>query len=143
MTVTIKKIVILPIPKREEARFIMDAVLKRIEPVRESIDMYGSKYEHDTPWSSKYLCDAKFYLYRVRIGAIGRINTCEDAIKLGCVRKVASNTYHFTSMALYHVFRMARSVEREVWYTRKLELWLKNLKDNAVSWNRFMEYYDL
>ncbi len=143
MAVTIKKIVVLPFSKREEAHFIMDAVLKRIKPISKRIDKYGNKYNHDTPWLYKYLCDPKFYLYRVKIGAIGRINTCKDAIELGCVRKVPVSTYHFTSMALYHVFRIARTMRREIDYVRKLELWIENLSKNEVPWNRFMEYYDL
>ncbi len=143
MAVTIKKIVVLPFSKGEEVRYIMRTVLERIKPIRERLDKYGSSYKHDTPWTSKYLCDPKFYLYRVRIGAIGRITTCEHAIELGTVPKMAANTYHFTSMALYRVFRVARAVQVEVFYTRKLEEAIANMMKNKVSWNRFMEYYDL
>ncbi len=140
MTAIITKVKVLPVPAREEKRFMKDLVLDRISAVKAHIDSYGKEYEHENPWCEAYLGDPKFYLYRIKIGAIGRVNTCSDAIDLGIMHRVVTKSYHFTSMALYFVFRIARETQREIHYTKKLEGWINNLLSNKQAWNRFMNY---
>lgn len=137
------KINLLPVPEREEVRYLTDEVLGELGKVREIMDEYGIKYDHDTPWKQAYVGDAKFYLYRVRIGTIGRINTCRDAVVLAMASKTRALSHHFTSMGLYWIFRYAREKKREYSYLKKLNGWLNRyLQDRSGrhEHSRFINY---
>lgn len=142
MAVKIKKIRIIPVAENSEVPYFTQQLLEYLGPAREMIDKYGANYEHDTPWEENFLHDPKFYLYRVRIGAIGRVKTCEDAIRLGLIYRLPCHSYHFVSMALYLVFRVARQERRKVVYTKQMEKWINDLLSGAVPNTRFMEIYN-
>lgn len=143
MSVKIKKINLIPVSSNQEINYLLDKVMKDLKDLRVVIDRYGEKYDHDTPWKKAYLSDSKFYLYRVQIGAIGRINTCEDAARLGLVAKMPAKTNHFTSNALYYVYRIARQYRRQLLYIKKLNGWLNSFLDGTNVNSRFLEIYNM
>jgi hypothetical protein len=146
MSNRIHKINLLPVPSREETRHLIDGLLGNLGKAVQIMDEYGEQYDHETPWRQAYVADAKFYLYRVRIGAIGRINTCRDAVTLGICSKTRALSHHFTSVGLYYMFRYARQEQKKYSYLKKLNTWLNNyLQDrNGKSANsRFMVYNHL
>ena len=142
MSKQILKINLLPVPQREEVRYLIDEILSQLGKARDIMDEYGAEYDHDTPWKQAFVGDAKFYLYRVRIGAIGRINTCRDAVILGVTSKTRALCHHFTSVGLYWVFRYARQETRKYFYLKKLDKWMNNyLQDRRSHENsRFINY---
>jgi len=143
MTSRIHKINLLPVPKRHETRYLIDEILDSLGKAVQIMDEYGEQYDHDAPWNSKYTTDAKFYLYRVRIGAIGRINTCRDAVTLGVCCKTRALSHHFTSVGLYCMFRYARQWTRKYAYLIKLNSWMNNYlqdREGKHANSRFMIY---
>ena len=143
MTVKTVKINLLPVSKERETEYLLGVVMRKVSGIRKIIDDWGKRYEHEIPWEENFLKDPKFYLYRVRIGAIGRINSCKNAAQLGLIAKIPAKTGHFTSVALYLVYRIARQTRREYIYLKKLnnymEVWLgekSDIYDNA----RFINY---
>jgi hypothetical protein len=143
MSKRILKINLLPVAERSEVQYLIDTVLEDIGKAREIMDEYGAQYDHETPWRQAYVADAKFYLYRVRIGAIGRINTCRDAVTLGIAAKTRALSHHFTSSGLYWLFRFAREQQRKYFYRKKLQGWLSNMLKDQRGRNdnsRFINY---
>lgn len=143
MSKRIVKINLLPVAERSEVGYLVDLVLKELGSAREIMDKYGVEYDHETPWKPEYATDAKFYLYRVRIGAIGRINTCRDAVTLGITSKTRALCHHFTSSGMYYVFRYARQQQRKYFYLKKLQGWLTNYLKDVRGRNensRFINY---
>lgn len=131
---------IIPVTPEGEVQFIVENVLKYFGETVKLLDDYGKRYVHEVPWKKAYMVDPSFYLKRVSIGAIGRVNNCSDAALLGAGSKVACTTHHFTSKALYYVFRTARQRRRETLYIKKLEKWVSTLLDNRAGHNSFMNY---
>lgn len=143
MSSTIRKVNIIPVSDGELREYLKDEVLKIITPVRKLIDDYGSKYEHEAPWKKAYFKSPKFFLYRVSIGAVGRITNCEDAIHLGLTAKVSASSRHFVSMAHYYVYRIARQRCREYLYAKNLERWLNTFINDRQANSRFMTFHEL
>lgn len=143
MSAKILKINLLPVPRREEVHYLVDEVLRELGKACEIMDKYGIEYDHDTPWKQAYVGDAKFYLYRVRIGTIGRLNTCQDAATLAIASEARALSHHFTSMGLYWIFRYAREMKRKYFYLKKLDGWLNRyLQDRSGrhEHSRFINY---
>lgn len=139
MSVIIKKVKILSFSEEQALSFLLKDIMIRLGSSVQILDNYGADYDHSEPWKKSYFSDPKFYLYRVRIGAIGRLCTCEDAIRLGLTAKIPAQSYHFVSMALYYVYRVARQVYREYQYIRKVEKWLNVMLEGRQANSRFME----
>jgi hypothetical protein len=118
------KVRIIPVTSESEVAWLVKLVTTELAAVIPTLDAVGRSYDHEVPWATRYLADAKGYLKRVQIGAIGRINTCEAAIQLGVINKIPAKSHHFTSMGLYYVFRIARQKRRAVVYVKELEKWL-------------------
>jgi len=140
MSVTITKVSIVPVSEDQEVNYYLSRIFKLLGNVRKLIDEYGAKYDHETPWDDSYLEDPTFFLYRAKISAVGRINSCESAARLGLLTKTPADTCHFTSMALYYVFRIARQMKREHGYAKKLEKWMNGFIVDRNSDSRFLEY---
>jgi len=140
MSKKIHKINLLPVAERSEVGYLVDLILSEIGKAREIMDEYGSKYDHDVPWKQAYVGDAKFYLYRVKIGAIGRISTCRDAVTLGVATKTRALSHHFTSSGLYYLFRYARQQQRKYVYLKKLQGWLTNFLKGDNENSYFINY---
>ena len=104
------------------------------------LDMLGKRYDHETPWCDKFLKEPKAYLKRVDIGAIGRINTTVDVIKLAVTTGSPAKSRHFTSTGLYYLFRYARQARRQLLYTKDLEKWCNTIAANRGSAHLFMNY---
>jgi len=136
----VTKIRIIPVSTDSEANWITNEILKFIGAARKLLDDAGKNYEHDVPWNDNYLQQPKQYLSRVMIGAIGRINNCESAVKLGLYAKIPARSRHFTSMGLYYVYRMARQRRRDLLYAKKLEVWLNTYLSNKNSPHLFSNY---
>jgi len=137
------KVNLIPVRKNQEVGYLLDQTLKLIAPIRKLIDDYGSQYIHETPWNKKFLEDPKFYLYRAKLGIVGRITNCEDAIRLGLVAKIPAQSCHFTCMALYHIYRIARQQRRQFLYLKQLNVWMNNfIQDKNVN-SRFLSTYNL
>jgi len=132
------KITRVDLPLAEE----LDKILK---PVIQLLDDYGSNYEHENPWKPEYTVDAEYYLYRVRLGAIGRIQTCEDAILLGFTASANACPVHFVSIGHYHIYRIARTTCRRSKYIKQVEKFVNVLvgpKSRMYENNYFMSYTD-
>ena len=127
-----EKVRIIPVKETSEVSWLITKIKKEFKDIIPIIDKLGRKYDHEIPWCDRFLADAKNALKRVTIGAIGRVNTCEDAIKLGVINKIPAKTHHFTSTALYYMFRIARQKRREVTYIKDLERWLNFLQKGGV-----------
>ncbi len=113
---------LIPVVPQDEFEYLVDAVKKYLGPaVIRILDGYSERYKHEVPWKNPFLKDLKFYLYRVTIGSIGRIQNCDCAIRLGLMKKVPAKTNHFTSTTLYYVFRVARQARSQFVYLKKLE----------------------
>ncbi len=140
------KIVVIPVSKDYEEDYLFDMVFKLLEPGIKTVNAYGINYTHENPWTDEHIWSAKIIeeaVYGVGIGAIGRINTCENAIRLGLKPKVLVTSKCFTSMALYYVFRVARLVQREFVYTKNFEQWINNWISEKVVNSRMIEYEGL
>ena len=131
---------LMPVAKASEVAHLTKLVLDRLRPIVGIFDSYGKNYDHEEPWKRKYAEDAKFWLYRVDIGAVGRINTVEDAVHLGVTSKVPAKTRYFTSAALYFVWRIAKQQRRQYEYVRHLNDWTNNHLNKKVPNSRFLEY---
>lgn len=142
MSNTITQINLLPVSRREEVEYLKREVLKMIKPMQKVVDDYGAKYKHDTPWQDAYSLQPQFYLYRVTIGAVGRVNSCAAAVQLGLVGRTPAKSHHFTSMALYYVFRLARQTRRRYLYLKQLDKWLQSFIAEKNANSRFLEYND-
>lgn len=134
------KINLMPVAKDSEVDYLISLVLEKLRPVVPIFNSYGKRYDHEEPWKQEYADDAKFWLYRVTIGAIGRINTVEDAIHLGVKSKTPAKSRNFTSVALYYVWRIAKQQRRQYEYIRGLNKWTNNYMNKRVPNSRFMEY---
>lgn len=146
MSVKVTKVNLLPVSSEQEIDYLLELVLKRVKPARKLIDDWGENYEHEIPWESAFLGDPKFYLYRVKIGAVGRINKTEDAARLGLIARIPAQVYHFTSTSLYIVYRLARQHRREYLYLKQLNIYMNNwLSDKAGTYNnlRFMTQHEM
>ncbi len=143
MSVKIKKINLTPVAGQNVVGYLLEQVLKQIAPVLKTIDEYGAKYDHETPWKKAYFASPKFYLYRVAIGAVGRISNCKDAALLGITSRAGAKSVHFTSMALYFVYRIARQDSRKYMYSQKLEGWVNAFLNDELPNARYLNYYDL
>jgi len=138
-----KKITIIPVSESRLSDYLFDEVMKILGVATETVNKYGMNYVHETPWSDEFLWNAKTIsdaVYGIGIGAIGRINTCEHAVRLGLQPKVNATTKCFTSMALYNVFRVARLIRKEYIYVGKLEDWINNWMSEVVVNSRRLEY---
>lgn len=131
---------LLPVAKASEVDYLISLVLEELRPVVPIFNSYGKKYDHEEPWKQEYANDAKFWLYRVTIGAIGRINTIEDAIHLGVKSKTPAKSRNFTSVALYYVWRIAKNRRRGYEYIRGLNKWTNNYTNKRAPNSRFLEY---
>lgn len=107
-----------------EEDWITKLVEAEVKPVRSILDKFGEKYKHEFPWKDSCLVTPKLSLYRVGIGAVGRINTCADAIKIGVSTEVPVKSIHFTSSGLYYIFRLTRIYKRQLEMTRSIEKWV-------------------
>ncbi|MBW8002606.1 MAG: hypothetical protein FVQ80_11395 [Planctomycetes bacterium] len=122
MTQKVLKITLIPVAPQDEFDYLVDSVKDYIgKDVIRILDGYSARYIHDVPWDGKFLVDPKFYLYRVTIGAIGRLKTCDDAIRLGIMKAIPAQSNQFTSTSLYYVYRVARQARRMFLYLQKLE----------------------
>ena len=143
MSVKVSKVSLIPVPEEDIGKYLLDEILKRIEPVRKIIDDYGAKYDHEVPWKTVYAKKPKFYLYRVDIGAIGRVANCKDAVILGLLAKATIRTRHFTSMALYYIFKIARQTSKEYLHVKDLENWTNGFLQGSVEESRYLNYYNI
>ncbi len=137
------KLTVVPVSEERESDYLFDEIMKVLEPGVKTVNRYGANYVHENPWTDDCCWDARIArdaLYRVGIGAIGRINKCEHAIRLGLLPKVSAPTRCFTSMALYDVYRVARLVQREYVYVRNFEAWINNWMSETVVNSRRLEY---
>jgi hypothetical protein len=122
------------------------AVERTLEQLKDAVlilDEYGKAYKHDSPWKDEYFEDPEYYLFRVKVGAIGRINNCRQAALLGAIPRINASTYHFTSMALYYVFRVARLNTRQYKNYRDIEKWIGSLNKKSSANSRFLEYENI
>lgn len=140
MEKSIKKVRLLPISENSEVAWLIKKVTEELADVIPILDKVGKAYDHDVPWCDRFLMEPKAYLKRVLIGAVGRINTCEDAIKLGVMYKIPARSAHFTSMGLYNVFRIARQKRREIMYVKDLEKWINSYITGKSSPHMFVNY---
>lgn len=143
MTVKLDKIKLIPISSVNVEDYLLDLLSEELKDVIDIIDKYGAVYEHENPWLNAYFNDPMFYLYRVKIGAIGRINCCKDALRLGLIPRVYSNSNSFTSMGLYHLFRIARQTLSKFLHTKNLQNWLNSLIRNKNDYSRYLNYYNI
>ena len=146
MSVKTIKVNLLPVPKRQEELHLLEEVMKEITPIREILNDWGKKYDHEIPWQETFFENPKFYLYRVTIGAVGRINTCEYAARLGLIDKIPATTHHFTSLGLYLVYRIARQARRRYNYLKRLNKYMQgfiNGKKDSYESLRFLVYSNM
>jgi hypothetical protein len=136
----VKKVNLLPISEQSEVAWLIKKIELELKDVIPILDSVGKQYEHDVPWSDRFLADHKAYLKRVLIGAVGRINTSADAIKLGVMFKTPAKSAHFTSMGLYNVFRIARQRRREVMYIKDLQKWVNSYLSGKAAPHMFINY---
>lgn len=137
------KITVVPVSEKRVNDYLFDEVMKLLKPGIKAVNKYGSNYVHEKPWTDEMIWSVRIAedaIYGVGIGAVGRVNTCEHAIRLGLVPKVSATSKCFTSMALYHVFRFARLVQREYVYMKKFEDWINNWMSETVMNSRTLEY---
>lgn len=132
------KINILPVDEDSEEDYLSARVLETLGPLVKHLNGYGARYDHSVPWIYKYFKDPKFYLYRVTIGSIGRINTVEDAVELAISTNGTAFSVHFTSMALYYIYRMARQVKKEYKFRKQIQDWVNILGEKKMAYSRFI-----
>lgn len=140
MTVKANKIVLIPVQAEEEVEYQVERVLTLLAPAVKIIDEHSQAYEHETPWKMSYAGEAKYYLFRVKIGVIGRISNCTHAATLGVCSKDTAHSFHFANMGIFYVFRVARLYRRELLLTRKVENWVNNLLGGVAPNSRRQEY---
>jgi hypothetical protein len=138
----ISKINLIPVKPEEEYKWLFDQVMQQVKPVIPWLNKYGDKYEHEVPWEEKFFEAPKYFLFRVKIGAVGRINTVEDAIRLGLESTISATQIHFTSYALFFIFRIARARRKEHVFIKKLNGWIDNAINNKHPNSRFLELYN-
>lgn len=144
MAVKQVKVGLVPVNKQNINAYLVDKVLNDLESARSVLDAYSKTYTHENPWQYKYFQSPKFYLYRVRIGAIGRLATCKDAALLGVLSDTPAYSAHFTCMGLFYVYRMARQVRKKYQYLYKIEEWANNyLSDKGPHNSRYLQYYNI
>ena len=131
---------LLPVTKASEVSYLTKLVLDMVRPAVGILDSYGKNYDHEEPWKNDYAQDAKFWLYRIDIGAIGRINTVAEAVHLGITSKIPAKTRYYTSAALYAIWRIAKQQRRQYEYVRDLNDWINNHLKKKVPNSRFLEY---
>ncbi len=137
------KITLIPVRPQDEFDYLVDSVKDYLgKDVIRILDGYSAKYVHDVPWRVKFLTDPKFYLYRVTIGAIGRIKTCDDAIRLGITKAIPAKSNQFTSTSLYYVYRIARQARRMFLYLEKLEKGMNATISGRSPNTRMLELID-
>ena len=135
-----KQISIIPVSEDSLYEWMNELVLEKIGTVIEIINGLGKNYLHETPWNSKYIDDAKYYLYRASIGAVGRINKVDDAVVLGLLSDCRAPSRCFTSTALYKVFCIARNMKKQIKHVQDLEKWINNYTFDRTPNSRFVEY---
>lgn len=143
MSTKITKVSLIPFREEDKLEYLTAQVVEKIKPVVKLIDKYGEKYDHEAPWKTEYSEKPKFWLYRVTIGAVGRISNSSDAITLGLLEKTPAQPRHFTCTALYYIYRVARQVLREYLYLKDLEKWMNTFVNDKNVNSRFLEYYNL
>jgi hypothetical protein len=136
----ITKVNLIPVGVEDEVNYQVDRCLKVFGSGIKIIDDYCDKYEHETPWKTNMAGEAKYYLYRVQIGVIGRIKTSRDAAILGVGSKNTAHSNHFASMGLYNIFRTARLYRRELLTVKKVESWINNMLENKSPNSRRVDY---
>lgn len=134
------KVSLLPVTKDSEVDYYLSRIWKILGSIRQKIDDYGKQYDHESPWDDVYLESPKYWLRKVKIGVIGRISSSESAAKLGLLAKIPASSHHFTSMALYYIFRIARQMRREYAYVEKLEKWMESYLNEVNPDARFLVY---
>jgi len=140
MSAITSKVKLLPVSKDSEFSYLYDRAMEVVAPIVLLMDEFGENYDHENPWKEDYLENPKFWLYRVTIGAVGRINTCADAVTFGLRSSTPAKGRHFTSTALYYVYRIARQVRREYEYLRDLDKWINTLLEERNPNSRYLEY---
>lgn len=88
------------------------------------LDKLGKKYKHSVPWRDEFCANPKFYSYRVKIGAVGRISTCRHAIEVGMNSRAPMSVVTFVSKGHYSVFRFARTVRQLELYGEDISLFI-------------------
>ncbi len=143
MTQKVLKIQLIPVVPQDEFDYLVDSVKGYLgKDVIRILDGYSARYVHDVPWKDAFLKDPKFYLYRVTIGAIGRLQTCNDAIRLGVTKGIPAQSNQFTSTSLYYVYRIARQARRMFLYLKKLEKGLNATLGGRSPNTRMLELID-
>lgn len=105
-------------------KFLKDAII--------ILDKHGEKYKHSVPWKDEYCADPKFYSYRVKIGAVGRIVKCKHAIEIGLNSDVNMATTTFVSLAHFRVYRFTRAVKRLEIYADQIATFINvSIGENA------------
>jgi hypothetical protein len=143
MTTRVDKVKLVPVDEESLHDYMFDQVMKLVKPVAGHLDKYCAPYDHSVPWKREYCQDAKYWIYRVTIGAVGRIKTTADSIHLGLTPRVNYTSKHFTCSAFFSICRIARQVSRQYKYVGDIETWVGQLmseKDSLAS-HRFMEIY--
>lgn len=139
MSVKIKKVKIVPVTSESLDDYVIELVLASLGRCVDVLDGYGAHYEHENNWCKKYIADPKFYLFRVQVGAIGRIRFCRDAVELGIKSDVPLKTLYFTNTALYNIARLGRQVKKQYVYTEKIEKWVNCYLQGKSPNSRFLE----
>ena len=137
-----RKYVLVPVQIEMESMYgwLEDEIIKYITPAAEKgIDDIGRNYSHDVTWRDDYCFKAKFYLHRVSIGAIGRLNTVRSTIRLALRSKCRVPSRCFTSTALYRVFCISRGFKKNAMHLLQLEEWLNSYQSGRSKNTRFIE----
>ena len=138
MAVKTKKVRLVAVPHDQEVGYLHDKVMEMLAPVVELLDNIGINYTHETPWEDSFFHDPKFYVFRIRVDAVGRINTCKDAVLLGLLYAKSSidvGCWAFTSGALFRVYQLTKLVRRSFVTQKGLEKWLNEFITDAHGQN--------